>query len=158
MLKRVGYYRSALYVASAIVVAELAFVFSATRTFSILGVFADRVLIALVIVLGLWLHSNAVRYLGALWFVVTVGAVVWPLFANEKVVFSVAVVCMLVLAVLCLMAAYILLLSRPFAEEFRHQRETEPEYKATLRKTALIVILAAVVVLTAIDIYRMSSS
>jgi hypothetical protein len=158
MLKRIGYYRSALYLASAIVVAELAFVYSATRTFFILGVFADRVLIALAIVLGLWLHSNAVRYLGALWFVVTVGAIVWPLFANEKVVFSVAVVCMLVLAVLCLMAAYILLLSRQFAEEFRHQRETEPEYKATLRKTALIVILAAVVVLTAIDTYRMSSS
>jgi hypothetical protein len=153
MLKRIGYYRSALVLASAIALIEVLFwyVLSGYVTSAALN---HRVFVSFAIVFGLWVHSNPARYLGAIWFLATAGFVVWGFGRTGTITFSFGQICTFVSAALGLTAAWILLLSRQFADEFRNRRETEPDYKASLRNTVYIAAIAAVVILIAIDFFH----
>jgi hypothetical protein len=157
MVKRLGYYWFALSLTGAIALAEFMVLTLVSSNWQDVRTFAHRIVAVLAIAFGLWVHSYVARYLGALWFLMSTGTIIWAL-VSQPLVFSFALVCILVLIGLNLSAAGVLLLSRPFADEFRHRRETEPRYKRTLRLAAHVAVIAMVVIATAMDVYRLAGS
>ena len=153
MVDRLGHYWFALYLTAAIALAELTVSTLVAANLADVRTFAYRAAAALAIAFGLWVHSHAARYLGALWFLISAWMMVWALVSRDNIVFSFALVCILVLIALCATTACTLLLSRQFAQAFRRRRETEPAYKRTLRAAAHIAIIALIVVATAIEMY-----
>ena len=51
-----------------------------------------RILLTTAVLIGLWVQSHAARYLGAMWFLVSLGVLIWMLFAAHKVAFNFAAV------------------------------------------------------------------
>jgi hypothetical protein len=153
MIQRIGYYWLALYLTAAIALAEFVVLTLVSANWADVRTFAYRAVAALAIAFGLWVHSNVARYLGALWFLISAWMMIWALASRDNIVFSFALVCILVLIGLSVTTACILLVSRPFAEEFRGRRESESRYKRTLRTAAHIAVIALVVVATAIEMY-----
>jgi heme A synthase len=49
-----------------------------------------RILLTTSVLIGLWVQSHAARYLGAMWLLVSVGVLIWMLFAAHKVAFNFA--------------------------------------------------------------------
>jgi hypothetical protein len=153
MVDRIGYYWFALYLTAAIALAEFMVLVVVSANLADVRTFAYRAVAALAIAFGLWVHSNAARYLGALWFLISAWMMIWALVSRDNIVFSFALLCILVLVALSVTTACILLVSRQFAEEFRGRRETESRYKRTLRTAAHIAVIALIVIATAIEIY-----
>jgi hypothetical protein len=158
MVNRIGHYWLAIYLTAAIALAEFMVLSLVSSNWADVRTFAYRGVAALAIAFGLWVHSNAARYLGALWFLISAGMMTWALASRDTIVFSFALVCILALVGLSIITACILLASRQFAQEFRGHRETEPRYKRSLRTAAHIAVVALVVVATVIDIYRVPDS
>ncbi len=110
------------------------------------------------VLFGLWVQSSAARYLGAAWFLLLTGFIVWPFIAApDKTTFSLALIPLFIWGALCLIVSYILVFSKTFAAEFLHQKETQPAYKRTLKKVFIVVVILAVVVLTLNDIYHLAT-
>ena len=144
-------YNSALAFVAAIAVIEavLAWYFT-PGNFSLVGV-------TLVILFGLWVQSKVARYFGAVWFLVLVGLIVWPLFTTGNVIFSPALIPLVFWGALCLIVSYILAFSKTFTAEFLHQKETQSAYKRTLAKAFIIIVILVVVILTLNDIYHLAT-
>src|SRR6266576_1848210 len=81
-----------------------------------------RILLTTAVLIGLWLQSHAARYLGAMWLLVSVGVLIWMLFATHKVVFNFSAVLVFLVGTLSLIASYILLFSKKFKSEFARLR------------------------------------
>jgi hypothetical protein len=73
-----------------------------------------RILLTTAVLTGLWVQSHAARYLGAMWLLVSVGVLIWMLFAAHKVAFNFAAVLVFLSGALSLIASYILLFSKKF--------------------------------------------
>jgi hypothetical protein len=158
MVNRIGYYWTALYLTAAIALAECMALILVSANLADVRTFAYRAVAALAIAFGLWVHSHAARYLGALWFLISAWMMIWALVSRDTIVFSFALVCIVALVGLSVTTACILLVSRQFAEEFRGRRETESRYKRTLRTAAHIAVVALVVIATVIEIYAVPDS
>jgi len=157
MVKTMSYYRSALYLTSAVVLTELVFFFYvASFSFATARAPAVRVIIALAILFGLWTQCNVTRYLGAMWFVFSSGSVIWALFSTGRVVWNVGWFWALAVGALSLTTACILLFSKKFANEFSDQRQTQPKFKKILRLLVITVAILATVIAILNDIYHIS--
>ena len=150
-----NYYKSALYSTAAIALIEwIAVYYLVSRNFE--RVSFSRAGIALIILFGLWIQSNIARYLGAIWFLILVASVIWPLFTLDKVNLNFVVILFLVSSALSLFVSYTLLLSKQFTTEFLHERETQPKYKKHLGKIFIVVAVLAAVIATMNDIYPLA--
>ena len=110
---------------------------------------------------GLWLQSNFARYGGAAFMLLVAGSLFWPLFSTSMALTTrqpLLALLFVITAVLNLLTATILLLSRKFGTEFAAERKHQPSYKIYLRRGLLAVIVGAMVVATAIDIVRLASN
>jgi hypothetical protein len=157
MPRALASYRAVLFLTSAIALIELAiFLYLASFSFEAASRAIIRVVMALGIVFGIWVQSNIIRYLAALWLVISGASVFWPLISIERFVISVPSILFLVAGTLSLVAAPMLVFSRTFSQEFSREREMQPAYKKTLWKAALVVVLVAIVVATLNDIYNIA--
>jgi len=112
--------------------------------------------LSLAIPAGLWLGSNFVRFIGALFLALWGGFLLLPWISSGAELRSGQLALALVFgfsAALSLVAATILLLSRKFSVEFAEERKQQPKYKRYLRWGLLAGIGAAVVIATANDVY-----
>lgn len=151
-----SYYKSALYSTAAIALIEwIAVYYLVFHNFE--SVSFSRAGIALAILIGLWIQSDVARYLGAVWYLVLVASVFWPLFTLDKVNWNFVAILFLVSGALGLFVSYILLLSKQFTTEFRHERETQPKYKKHLGKIIIGVAALAALIATMNDIYHLAT-
>ena len=166
MLKKLSDYRTALWLATAIALSNLigwsAIAFHDPHMTK-QSVTACAVLVA--IPFGLWVQSNLVRYLGAIWLIVWAGALIWPLvssgiapFINRPGQTILLLIFYSISAVLSLLTAAILLLSKKFATEFSYERERQPKYKTYLKWSVFVAIIAAMLIATLIDIVHLASN
>jgi hypothetical protein len=81
---------------------------------------------------------------------VSVGVLIWMLFAAHKVAFNFAAVLVFLSGALSLIASYILLFSRKFRSEFERLEKMQPDYKRVLRR-ALIALVISVFVITILN-------
>jgi hypothetical protein len=117
--------------------------------------------IAPLIPFGLWLQSNFARYGGAAFMLLVAGSLIWPLFSTSMALAHrqpLLAMLFVITAVLNLLTAAILLLSRKFGTELADERKHQPPYKIYLRRGLLAVIVGAMVVATAIDIVQLASN
>jgi GYF domain 2 len=149
-----SYYKTALYLTSAIALIEVnLFFYLAPHN---LKVSFGRVAIAPVVLFGLWIQSNVARYLGAIFFLILVASVILLLFTLDKVSLNIVTILVLVSGVLSLFVIYILLLSKQFATEFSYQQKGQPKYKNYLRRIFIVVVVLVVAIATANDIYHLA--
>jgi hypothetical protein len=110
-----------------------------------------RVLLTTAVLIGLWLQSHAARYLGAIWLLLSVGVLIWMLFA-VKVAFNFAAVLVFLSGALSLIASYILLFSKKFRSEFARLEQMQPDYKRVLRRALIALVISVFVVALINDI------
>jgi hypothetical protein len=105
-----------------------------------------RILLTIAVLIGLWVQSHAARYIGAIWLLLSVGVLIWMLFAAHKVAFNLAAFLVFLSVGLSVIASYILLFSKKFKSEFVRQEKMQQDYKRVLRKalTALVILLFVV--------------
>lgn len=114
--------------------------------------------LSLAIPAGLWLGSHFVRFAGAVFLVLWGGVLLWPWISSGAELRLGQLPLALVFgfsAVLSLVTAIMLLLSRKFSVEFSEERKQQPKYKSYLRRGLLAAIIAAVVLATANDLYQL---
>jgi len=114
-----------------------------------------RILLTTAVLTGLWVQSHAARYLGAMWLLVSVGVLIWMLFAAHKVAFNFAAVLVFLSGALSLIASYILLFSKKFRSEFARQEKMQPDYKRDLRRALIALVILVFVVAIINDIYHL---
>src|SRR3954454_13755247 len=104
-----NYYQLTLYLIAAIALAGLVW-FLHVSAFGSEAAKGAVVFVALplAILFGLWLGSNFARYIGALWFLVSVGAVIWPIATTGKITFSFGAAWVVLLGALSLSACWLL--------------------------------------------------
>jgi hypothetical protein len=113
----------------------------------------------LVIPFGLWLKSNFVRFLGAVYLLIVAGALLWPVGFSDFVSHRLPLAAVYVfLAGINLLIATILLLSRQFAAEWTKERDQQPKYKRSLRRGLLCGIIGAALIATYNDILNLASN
>src|SRR5262249_52102743 len=113
---------------------------------------------ALLIPFGLWLQSSLVRYGGAAFMLFVAGALIWPMVSTSMALAHrqpVLALLFIATAVLNLVTAVLLLLSRKFADEFARERKHQPSYKIYLRRGLFTGTIAAMVIVTLNDIYHL---
>ncbi len=152
-------YRTALWLAIAIALSNLV-VWSAIAPKSAVTVCA----VSLVILFGLWVQSNLIRYLGAVCMVVWAGVLIWPLvsfgarFINQPGQTMPPIPALIFFpfsAVLNLLTAGLPLLSKKFATEFAYEREHQPKYKTHLKRAILTVVIVLMLIATLNDIINL---
>ena len=114
-----------------------------------------RILLTTAVLIGLWLQSRAARYLGAMWLLVSVGVLIWMLFATHKVVFNFSAVLVFLVGTLSLIAAYILLFSKKFRSEFARLEKIQPDYKRVLRRALTALVISVFVIAIINDIHHL---
>jgi len=114
-----------------------------------------RILLTTAVLTGLWVQSHAARYLGAMWLLVSVGVLIWMLFAAHKVAFNFAAVLVFLSGALSLIASYVLLFSKKFRSEFARQEKMQPDYKRDLRRALIALVILVFVVAIINDIYHL---
>jgi hypothetical protein len=154
---RLNYYKSALYSTAAIAMIELIANLYLV-SYSVERVPYTRALMAFLILFGLWVQSNNTRILGAIWFLIMVGSVIWPLFTLDKVNLNFVAILFLVSSALGLFVSYTLLLSKQFKTEFFHELEKRPKYKKTLRIIVVVGIVLAGLIATMNDIIHLANN
>jgi hypothetical protein len=121
--------------------------------------------LSLAIPFGLWVQSNMVRYIGAVWMIVFAGGLIWPLVSSGTAPFinrpGQTIPLLLFysfVAILNLLTSGILLLSKKFAMEFASEQEHQPKYKKYLKWLVLVAIVAAMLIATLMDILNLASN
>jgi uncharacterized membrane-anchored protein len=109
------------------------------------------------VLVDLWLQSRMARYVGAAYYLFVAGATVYGLASLSRLIVNVGIVSIVTAAVLGLVAASILVLSKSFAREFAAERENRPAYKKFLLHAYTALIVIAVVVATVNDIVSIAS-
>ena len=90
-----------------------------------------------------------------MWLLVSVGVLIWMLFAAHKVEFNFAAVLVFLSGALSLIASYILLFSKKFRSEFARQEKMQPDYKRVLRRALVALVISLFVVAIMNDIYHL---
>jgi hypothetical protein len=152
------YFKSALGLLAAILLVELSALFYIFMNRGALpeGSFLLP-LSAMVILFGIWVQSGVVRYLGALWLVVTLGLIVWAVLSHRYGLWNFWFAGVWIVGSLHLATLWILLLSRRFSVEFAHLRDTQPVYKKILRRLSDAVLIIATTAATLADVYHFAS-
>lgn len=157
MLERSGY-GTALYLSALIAIVHCSFSIYALWYLPLVAYGVEVYAFAAVMVsVGLWLQSRIARYIGALFYLFSAGAAVSSFFSTTAVM-SVGTVWVVTMAALSVVAALVLVFSRPFAEQFAAEREKRPAYKKYLLNTFTVVIVLTTVVATLNDIVRLVSN
>jgi hypothetical protein len=154
---KLNYYKSARYSTAVIALIELIAVLYLV-SLGVERVPYARALMAFLILFGLWIQSNNTRILGAIWFLIMVGSVIWPLFTLDKVNFNFVAILFLVSSALSLFVSYTLLLSKQFKTEFLNELEKRSKYKKTLRIIIVVGIVLAGLIATFNDIYHLANN
>lgn len=110
-------YRWTLYLASAYALTEFIRALYVYDTLNFDQRYIVRVVIALIIPIGLFLHSSVVRYLGGAYFVLVAASVLSPL-VTAKPVWNVGLIWFFAIGVLSLPLIWFLLISKKFSGEF----------------------------------------
>jgi hypothetical protein len=87
-----------------------------------------------------------------MWLLVSVGVLIWMLFAAHKVAFNFAAVLVFLSGALSLIASYILLFSTKFKSEFAR---LEPDYKRVLRRALIALVISVFVIAIINDIHHL---
>jgi len=148
-----NFYKSALYLVAVIALIEF-ILFVDLASHNLKSATFLRVAITLLLLFGLWVQSDVARYLGAVWLLISVGTIIWPLLTVNKVIFSFPTILVFVSGALNLLVSYILLTKR-FTTEFVHQQNTQPKYKGALKRAFIVVLILAVVFVTLNDVYHL---
>ncbi len=115
-----------------------------------------RVAALAAIIVGVVLLSNTARYVGAVFLGASSLYTIYSVSTAAKFVVSSPLLATIVLATgLELIAAYFLALSGTFSREFGERRALAPAAVTRARLSVLILLAICVIVLTAIDIYRL---
>src|SRR5205807_1104054 len=122
------------------------FLYLASYSFEASGRAIIRVALAFAIVFGVWVQSNIIRYLGALWLIISAASVFWPLISIDRFVISMPAILFLIAGTISLVTSPILLFSKTFSAEFYRERKMQSRYKTFLWYAILIAMLAAMVV------------
>jgi hypothetical protein len=151
-------YRAALYLSALIALVNCSYFTYAKllmpQASSGAAVYAGGSVLVLV---GLWLQSRMTRYVGAAYYLFEAGTTIYGLARLSKPIVNVGVVSIVTAAVLGLVAASILLLSKRFAREFATERENRPVYKKFLLHAYTALIVIAAVAATVNDIVNIAS-
>ncbi len=112
----------------------------------------------LAIPFGLWVKSNFVRGLGAVYLVIVAGSLLWPVVSSNFVLNRLPLAALYIfLAGINLLIAGILLLSKQFAIEWAKERDQQPKYKRYLRLGLLYGLIGAALIATFNDIVNLAS-
>ncbi|MBR1151097.1 hypothetical protein [Bradyrhizobium sp. JYMT SZCCT0428] len=159
MLERCGY-RTALYLSVLITVVHCSFFLYAQSYLPHLGNgVAIYALMAAMVSAGLWLLSKIARYMGVIFYLFSAGAAAFPLFGfGKSIVMNVGFLWGATMAILSLVAASILVFSKPFAREFAAELEKRPTYKKHLLNVFAVLIVFGAAVATFNDIVNLASN
>jgi hypothetical protein len=159
MLQNLPGYRTALYLSIALVPANLvawAVIFGQAPHVSKTAVWV--LLVPVAISVGLWLQSIFITVLGALWMLIWAGGLAWPVISEmsqasfRPVMFVVFLLC----AILNLLTAGTIILSKKFRAEFTHERKHQPRYKSVSRWLVFTALILAMVIATFNDMLRVA--
>ena len=115
-----------------------------------------RVAALAAIVVGVVLLSNIARYVGAVFLAASAFYTIYSVSTAAKIVVSSPLLATIGLATgLELIAAFFLALSGTFSREFGEKRAKAPAVVTQARLSVLILLAVCIIVLTAIDIYRL---
>jgi hypothetical protein len=154
-MSKLNHYRAALYLCGAIALIDAIWILR-------LGYFIPSIL-TVIIVIGLLLRSNLIRYFGGVFMAIWAAALLWQLISGGAAPLSRPNGAMIFFyfafsAALNLLAAGILLLSKQFAYEFAKLRESAPKYIIYLRRLLIGATIAAMVFATFNDIVNLMNS
>jgi cellobiose-specific phosphotransferase system component IIC len=96
-----------------------------------------------VMAIGLWLHSNFVRYSGAVWFLIFGGVGLWSVYSAAGSASSLFKIISAAEPLLALSISVAVLCSPPFDKEFAQRRATEPRAKLIGRLILIALLMAA---------------
>ena len=107
---------------------------------------------------GLWVKSDFLRGLGAVYLVIVAGGLLWPVVSSNFVLDRLPLAALYIfLAGINLLIAGILLLSKQFAIEWAKERDQQPKYKRYLRLGLLYGLVGAALIATFNDIVNLAS-
>jgi hypothetical protein len=159
MREGVSFYRLSLYLASAIALIELALLmYFLSINFEFGKQYAIRFILAILIVFGLWVHSNLMRYLGGVWLAVSAVSIFWPLFSGGRWTIGIAETGLILIGILSLVTSLVLLLPKSLTPEISSLRETQPRYKKIVKKAVIATVVVAAVAATINDVMRLVAS
>lgn len=157
MLSRCGY-RAALYLSFLITVVHGGFFTYALWYFpsdaNRVGIY---VFVAAAVSIGLWLQSKIARSVGAVFYLISAGAVAWPLAFDRNIAMSIGTVWAVTMGVLSLVAALIFIFSKRLSEELSLEREKRTNFKKYLLNAFIILIVLAALAVTLNDIVNLAS-
>ena len=114
--------------------------------------------LALAIPFGLWVKSNFIRGLGAVYLVIVAASLLWPMVSSNFVLDRRPLAALYIfLAGINLLIAGILLLSKQFAIEWAKERDQQPKYKRYLRLGLIYGLIGAALIATFNDIVNLAS-
>jgi asparagine N-glycosylation enzyme membrane subunit Stt3 len=119
-------------------------------------------IIPFLIAFGLWVQSVIVSSLAVLWMLFWAGALArpvvfdFPRVSEPRRTVPLAAF-FLICAILSLLTAAIIFLSKKFRTEFTYERKHQPKYKTYLRWPVFSALIAAMLIATFIDIIMQAS-
>jgi hypothetical protein len=155
MAKKLGNYSTVflLTIVSVVAVSGTAILFHDPADRDLTEPIIIQWVVSFVIVLGLWVQSNLIRYLAAFFMVFWAGTLIWaappgsvPLI--NRPVNIIVLVPYYFSVTLNLLTGGILLLSKKFGTEFAYERERQPKYKSYLRWLVASAAVVAVLIVT----------
>ena len=109
--------------------------------------------VAFLILFGVWVQSVIVSFVGLMWMLVWVGALIWPVVSSPQP-FKMLFVILVILAALNLVTAGIML-TKKFRTEFAYERRHQPKYKLYLKQVVFGAVLVCVVIATINDVVHL---
>jgi hypothetical protein len=139
-------YRIAVYLAVILAFLQIAFLYLADISTGVEPMlFATAALL-----IGLWLHSNFIRYAAGVLFLIWAVGFIWAFWSFSTVRASLLFL-FLAMAVTFAPLSWLLLASRKFSAEFAKRRLENPPFKSRLRTVLLTVLAILTVVVVFLD-------
>jgi hypothetical protein len=162
-LERLPGYRAALYFSIALALTNLVgwgFILAKNPHLTTNATATAILIIPFLISFGLWVQSVIVRSLGVFWMLFWAAALIWPVVSKISRLNSdpALTVFFLICAVLNLLTAALLILSKKFRTEFTYERKHLPKYKTYLTWSVFSALIGAALIATFIDIINLASS
>lgn len=153
-----GYREALIYLVALAAIDGAFFLYAALYRPELAGFFAVRSLLVLVVVLGLWVTSNFVRYAGAILLLTIFAAVLWSFITAKTEAYGVIGTWVMTGQSMILFFSFSMLFSKTFSKEFYAERESQPGYKRALRTAIVATILLAITAATLYDVYNLIAS
>jgi hypothetical protein len=157
-MSKLNHYKAALYLCAAIVAIQAIWTLFVmfTRPQIVGGAFFFLAL-SFVILLGLLLQSNFIRYIGALYMIVFAVITYWLLFSEGNPPYAPVFLYFTLSGALNLLAAAILLFSKQFTKEFDERQNSQSKYKANLGWALNGAVIAAMIVASLLDFLNIAN-